>query len=65
MTADVKEIREALEKQLKDGFGSLQVKYDAVSNELEKGNTASNELKKQIENQKGEIERVIEQVQKL
>lgn len=65
MTADVKEIREALEKQLKDGFGTLQVKYDAVSDELEKGNTASTELKKQIENQKGEIERVIEQVQKL
>jgi HK97 family phage major capsid protein len=65
MTADVKEIREALEKQLKDGFGTLQVKYDAVSSELEKGNGASAELKKQIENQKGEIERVIEQVQKL
>lgn len=65
MTADVKEIREALEKQLKDGFGTLQVKYDAVSEELEKGSTASADLKKQIENQKGEIERVIEQVQKL
>lgn len=65
MTADVKEIREALEKQLKEGFGTLQVKYDAVSDELEKGSTASAALKKQIENQKGEIERVIEQVQKL
>jgi HK97 family phage major capsid protein len=65
MTADVKEIREALEKQLKEGFGTLQVKYDAVSDELEKGNSASADLKKQIENQKGEIERVIEQVQKL
>ncbi|AKV07912.1 capsid protein [Pseudomonas fluorescens NCIMB 11764] len=65
MTADVKEIREALEKQLKEGFGTLQVKYDAVSDELEKGSTASADLKKQIENQKGEIERVIEQVQKL
>lgn len=65
MTADVKEIREALEKQLKDGFGTLQVKYDAVSDELEKGNTVAGDLKKQIENQKGELERVIEQVQKL
>ncbi|WP_434590095.1 phage major capsid protein [Pseudomonas sp. R4-83] len=65
MTADVKEIREALEKQLKEGFGTLQVKYDAVSEELEKGSSASADLKKQIENQKGEIERVIEQVQKL
>ncbi|MDD1150398.1 phage major capsid protein [Pseudomonas sp. TNT2022 ID357] len=65
MTADVKEIREALEKQLKDGFGTLQVKYDAVSDELEKGNAVAGDLKKQIENQKGDLERVIEQVQKL
>ncbi|SFH24307.1 phage major capsid protein [Pseudomonas syringae] len=63
MTADVKEIRESLEKQLKEGFGTLQVKYDAVSDELEKGNTVAGDLKKQIENQKGELERVIEQVQ--
>lgn len=65
MTTDVKEIRETLERQLKDGFGGLQVKYDAVMEELEKGGKASNDLKSQIENQKGEIERVIEQVQKL
>lgn len=65
MTTDVKEIREALERQLKDGFGGLQVKYDAVMDELEKGGKASNDLKSQIENQKGELERVIEQVQKL
>lgn len=65
MTADVKEIREALEKQLSDGFGGLQQKYDHVSAELEKGNAATKDIKSQIENQKGEIERVIEQVQKL
>jgi HK97 family phage major capsid protein len=65
MTADVKEIRDSLEKQLKEGFGGLQQKYDAISDDLQKGNTASAEMKKQIENQKGEIERVIEQVQKL
>ncbi|WP_448144603.1 phage major capsid protein [Pseudomonas silesiensis] len=65
MTDDVKQIREALELQLKEGFGGLQKKYDAVSEELEKGSSASADLKKQIENQKGEIERVIEQVQKL
>ncbi|WP_342622642.1 phage major capsid protein [Pseudomonas alkylphenolica] len=65
MTADVKEIREALESQLKDGFGGLQKKYDAISEELEKGNAASKGMQAQIENQKGEIERVIEQVQKL
>ncbi len=63
MTADVKEIRESLEKQLKEGFGTLQVKYDAVSGELEKGNAVAGDLKKQIENQKGELERIIEQVQ--
>ncbi|WP_024691442.1 phage major capsid protein [Pseudomonas tremae] len=63
MTADVKEIRESLEKQLKEGFGNLQVKYDAVSGELEKGNAVAGDLKKQIENQKGELERIIEQVQ--
>lgn len=65
MTADVKEIRETLEKQLKEGFGSLQVKYDAIADDLQKGNAASDGLKKQIENQKGELERVIEQVQQL
>lgn len=65
MTDEIKSLRESLEIQLKEGFGALQQKYDAVSSELENGNSASNELKSQIEKQKGEIERVIEQVQKL
>lgn len=65
MTDQVKEMREALELQLKDGFSGLQKKYDAVIDEVEKGRSATNEMKSQIENQKGEIERVIEQVQKL
>lgn len=65
MTTDAKEIREALELQLKQGFNSLQVKYDAVAEQLEKSGKADADLKAQIENQKGEIERVIEQVQKI
>jgi HK97 family phage major capsid protein len=62
---DVAEIKSSLEAQLKDGFGGLQKKYDAVADELQKGNVVTSEMKSQIENQKGEIERVIEQVQKL
>lgn len=65
MTTDIKEMREGLEAQLKKGFGDLQVKYDQVISGQEKGEETTNELKRQIENQKGEIERVIEQVQVL
>lgn len=65
MTTEVKDIRDALEKQLKDGFGDLQAKYDSAIKELENGNKVTSDLRGQIENQKGEIERVIEQVQKL
>ncbi|WP_288436868.1 phage major capsid protein [uncultured Pseudomonas sp.] len=63
--SEVKELRESLDRQLKEGFGGLQLKYDTVIQNQEKGETVSNELKRQIETQKGEIERVIEQVQKL
>lgn len=62
---DVTEIRKALEGQLKEGFDGLKKQYDAVIEAQEKGEKASNDMKAQIENQKGEIERVIEQVQKL
>jgi len=65
MTDPVKEIKESLEAQLKEGFGSLQKKYDAAISDIEKGNSVAADLKGQIENAKGEIERVIEQVQKL
>lgn len=65
MTTDIKDMREGLEAKLAEGFGSLQKKYDAVIEGVAKGETATNELKSQIENQKGELERVIEQVQKL
>jgi HK97 family phage major capsid protein len=63
--SEVKELRESLDQQLKDGFRGLQKKYDQVTDELQKGNTITVEMKSQIENQKGELERVIEQVQKL
>lgn len=65
MTDPVKEVKDSLEAKLKEGFGGLQVKYDAVADELQKGNTVTAAMKAEIENQKGEIERVIEQVQKL
>ncbi|WLH25865.1 phage major capsid protein [Pseudomonas sp. FP215] len=65
MTDPIQEVKSSLENQLKEGFGGLQKKYDAVADELQKGNTVTAEMKSQIENQKGEIERVIEQVQKL
>ena len=65
MTDPIQEVKATLETQLKEGFTGLQKKYDAVADELQKGNTVTSEMKKQIENQKGEIERVIEQVQKL
>lgn len=63
--SEVKELRDSLDKQLKDGFQGLQQKYDHVTEELQKGNTVTLEMKSKIENQKGELERVIEQVQKL
>ncbi|MGV8944669.1 phage major capsid protein [Thermomonas sp.] len=65
MSDEIKGLRESLEGKLQEGFSGLQQKYDAVAEQLETGGKASNELKAQIENQKGEIERVIEQVQKL
>jgi len=65
MTDPVKEVKDSLEAKLKEGFNGLQLKYDAVAEELQKGNTVTGAMKAQIENQKGEIERVIEQVQKL
>lgn len=63
--SEVKELRDSLDKQLKDGFQGLQQKYDHVAEELQKGNSVTLEMKSKIENQKGELERVIEQVQKL
>ncbi|MBF8703023.1 phage major capsid protein [Pseudomonas putida] len=63
--SEVKELKESLELQLKNGFSGLQEKYDAAIGEIEKGNQVAKDLKSQIENQKGEIERIIDQVQDL
>jgi HK97 family phage major capsid protein len=65
MTDPIQDVKATLETQLKDGFTGLQKKYDAVADELQNGNTVTSAMKAQIETQKGEIERVIEQVQKL
>jgi HK97 family phage major capsid protein len=65
MTDPIQEVKSSLENQLKEGFTGLQKKYDNVADELQKGNTVTTAMKAEIENQKGEIERVIEQVQKL
>jgi len=65
MTTDVKEMRDSLEKQLKDGFAGLQQKYDKASEAIQKGETVTAELKSAIENQKGELQKVVDQVMEL
>jgi HK97 family phage major capsid protein len=63
--SEVKELKDSLELQLKSGFDGLQKKYDAAIAEVEKGNQVTTDLKSQIDNQKGELQRVIDQVQDL
>lgn len=63
--SDTKDLADKLETQLKDGFASLQKKYDAVIDAQEKGEKATNEMKSQIENQKGELQKVVDKVQEL
>ena len=63
--SEVKELKDSLELQLKNGFDGLQKKYDAAIAEVEKGNQVTTDLKSQIDNQKGELQRVIDQVQDL
>ncbi len=62
---EVKELKDSLELQLKQGFEGLQKKYDAAIAEVEKGNVVTGDLKKQIDTQKGELQKVIDQVQDL
>ncbi|MEB3098832.1 phage major capsid protein [Achromobacter sp. D10] len=59
---DVKELRDSLEKQLKDGFASLQQKYDKASESIQKGESVTAELKSAIENQKGELQKIVDKV---
>ncbi|WP_236225373.1 phage major capsid protein [Pseudomonas pseudonitroreducens] len=63
--SEVKELKDSLELQLKTGFQGLQSKYDAVMVEVERGNTVSTEMKKEIQTQKDELQKVIDQVQDL
>ena len=58
--SEVKEIKDSIELQLKSGFGELQKKYDAAMEEVQKGNQVTGELKKQIEDTKGELQKVID-----
>ncbi|MGW8306371.1 MAG: phage major capsid protein [Achromobacter pulmonis] len=59
---DVKELRDSLEKQLKDGFVGLQQKYDKASESIQKGEAVTAELKTAIENQKGELQKIVDKV---
>lgn len=63
--SEVKELKDSLELQLKNGFQGLQEKYDSAMTEVQKGNQVTGDLKKQIEDQKGELQKVIDQVQDL
>lgn len=63
--SEVKELKESLDQQLKSGFEGLQKKYDSAMEEVQKGNKVTGDLKKQIEDQKGELQKVIDQVQDL
>ncbi|WP_237207809.1 hypothetical protein, partial [Rothia nasimurium] len=65
MPDNIIEIREGLEKQLKDGFAGLQKKYDSASAEIEKGNQVTTDLKKQIQSATDEIQKVVDKVLKL
>lgn len=59
---DVKELRDSLEKQLKDGFAGLQQKYDKASEAIQKGETVTAEMKAAIDNQKGELQKLVDKV---
>lgn len=63
--SEVKELKESLELQLKNGFDGLQKKYDLAIAEVEKGNQVATELKKEIQTHKDELQKVIDQVQDL
>lgn len=59
---DVKELRDSLEMQLKDGFAGLQQKYDKASEAIQKGETVTAEMKAAIDNQKGELQKLVDKV---
>lgn len=62
---EAKQMRESLETQLRQGFDGLQKKYDQAIADIEAGKKVADDLKGQIENQKGEVQRAIDKVQEL
>lgn len=63
--SEVKELKDSLELQLKEGFQGLQKKYDSAITEMEKGREVTTELKKDIQKQADEVQKVIDRVQDL
>ena len=63
-TAEEK-LLEGLNTKMGEGFQSLKAQNDEAIVRLEKGEQVTGDLKKAIDNQKGEIERVIEKVQEI
>lgn len=65
MSDTTKDLADKLENQLKEGFTGLQKKYDAVIDAQQKGEKATTEMKTEIENAKGDLQKVIDKVQEL
>lgn len=62
---EVKELKDSLELQLKNGFQGLQKKYDDAIAEVEKGREVTTELKKSIQQNIDDVQKVIDRVQDL
>ncbi|MDY7025194.1 MAG: phage major capsid protein [Pseudomonadota bacterium] len=65
MTTEVLDHIKKLDESLGERFSELAAKSDAAMAAIEKGETVSTSLKTSIENTKGEVERLAEQVQEL
>lgn len=53
------------EKKMQAGFDGVATKYDQVIASVQKGETVTNELKSEVENAKGELQKVIDQIRDL
>lgn len=63
--SEVKELKDSLELQLKNGFQGLQKKYDDAIAEVEKGREVTGELKTAIQKNIDDVQKVIDRVQDL
>nr|WP_288454593.1 phage major capsid protein [uncultured Pseudomonas sp.] len=63
--SEVIELKNSLELQLKNGFEGLQKKYDSAIAEVEKGREVTIELKKDIQKNIDDVQKVIDRVQDL